>query len=168
MGWASGSPWEPGPKGTLSFRGAGPTSEEGSPRSELSGSQDPPSPPEPPAVLAKAQAGLPPGPVCAMSWQHESGPPLALSAEDAPSEGGQAGWGARRTCTRSAWTWLRPPPPRCLAAASEPRWAGEEPHSGGPSGRHGLVFLGPVVICGFLCRIPMEPGARQRAAFWRK
>lgn len=67
---ASGSPWEPGPRALLSFRGAGflqpgPTSEEKSPRSELSGVSGSPQPCQIPLLsLARAQAGAPSWGLC--------------------------------------------------------------------------------------------------------
>lgn len=175
----------------LSFRGAGflqpgPTSEERSPRSELSEASGSSQPCQVPLLSwARAQAGAPPGPVCVCCpGSVSAGPPLALSAEDAlrpcteggRPEGRQGGEPAGAS-TCSAWTWPAHRSARTQAPPSSPRdcssfcaraGCGRAALSGGPSGRHGLLVLGPVVICGFLCRIPMEPGARQSAAFWRK
>lgn len=139
----------------LSFRGAGflqpgPTSEERSPRSELSEASGSPQPCQVPLLSwARAQAGAPPGPVCVCCpGSVSAGPPLALSAEDALrpcTEGGRAegrqGGEPAGASTCSAWTWpahlglltaalgrRRPPPPPVTAAPSAPAQVVGEPH----------------------------------------
>lgn len=147
--------------------------------------QHPPSPARSPCCPGRGlRPGLPPGAcVCLMSWQHEcwvSACSVCSGCAQALHRGRVGRWAKNRqsgepcrTCCGSQHLLCldlacSPPPPLPGSSFCARAGWGRAALSGGPSGRHGLLVLGPVVICGFLCRIPMEPGARQSAAFWRK
>lgn len=172
----------------LLFRGAGfPQSgtqwKRGPTAVSLRGSRDPPSPSRLPLLSwARARAvGSLLVPVCVLA-EGSQGLALALSAEMSYKPRAESvrpnGRGPLphllEPAPGSAWPWPGTgragmpglPPPRFWQLLPVPTlgW-GRAMISGGTSGHHCRLFLlGSDLICGFLCRIPVEPGARQSAA----